>query len=235
MKLLIVELKPNAPFGCLADMPLEGSQFEMDGWRGEDASYFMVIRLLVPLSQRQVAYLSASEHVTNFTVLDIEKPYSLEKAQAAYSAIARPSDKRVLILDLISAERDRQIAKWGRRRNHRHLYWLGILMEEVGEAAKAVIEIKPWYDIQKELVQVAAVAVAWMECVEDGDIVPEVSDDDAMYISYLQAEGSEGYFAKWFHSGRLGFREGLSEWLGGLMDAAQVSVKGWRPVKKDEV
>lgn len=62
----------------------------------------------------------------------------------------------------IMEERSRQDRKWGLQ-NHHDLYWLAILMEEVGEAAKSIIE-KKQQDAEKELVQCAAVLVAWLEC-----------------------------------------------------------------------
>jgi len=64
-------------------------------------------------------------------------------------------------------ERRRQDKKWGEQ-NHHPLYWLGILMEEVGEAAKAAIEhhVGHWGDYQKELIHVAAVAIAAIESAE---------------------------------------------------------------------
>ena len=64
----------------------------------------------------------------------------------------------------IMEERARQDRKWGEQ-NHPNLYWLGILVEEVGESAKAIIEDDS-ENIEKELVQVAAVAVAWLECIK---------------------------------------------------------------------
>ena len=220
MKLLIT-LRPGWLPGCLTDMP--HLPFQFVHWSGDAG----VIRLDGELTDEQMRYLDESPHVAFWRPIVDGPLFDTSEVERA--------DSRSKMFSLISAERDRQIEKWGRRRNHRHLYWLGILMEEVGEAAQAVIENKQWEEIRKELVQVAAVAVAWMECVEDGDIVPEVSDDDAMFISYLNTEGSEGYFAKWFHSGRLGFRTGLSEWVKKLMDNAQVPVEGWRPAKKDDL
>ena len=77
-----------------------------------------------------------------------------------------PSDATWSELLAVSAERIRQDKKWGEQ-NHSDLYWLGILMEEVGEVAKALIENKP-DEAQNELVQVAAVAVSWLECKKRG-------------------------------------------------------------------
>lgn len=73
-------------------------------------------------------------------------------------------------------ERKRQDAKWGEQ-NHDTNVWLGILGEEFGELCQAVNET--WFDngpeerrkggyenIRAEAVQVAAVAVALVECLD---------------------------------------------------------------------
>lgn len=76
------------------------------------------------------------------------------------------SEANEAVLDLIRTERMRQEKRWGEQ-NHSDLYWLGILMEEVGEVARAIIEGYGWEkDRDKELIQVAAVAVAWMEAID---------------------------------------------------------------------
>lgn len=61
-------------------------------------------------------------------------------------------------------ERLRQEKKWGHQ-NHDPSHWLGILGEEFGEVCKAVIE-EDAVQIQKELCQVAAVAVAMVDSIE---------------------------------------------------------------------
>ena len=63
-------------------------------------------------------------------------------------------------MDVVHRERQNQVKKWGNQVRHPDLLWLGILMEEVGELSKELIETK---EILEELVQVAAVAVAWVE------------------------------------------------------------------------
>jgi len=69
------------------------------------------------------------------------------------------------VFDLINAERDRQDAKWGRKdgkwpsTNHTKMT---VLTEEVGEIAKSILDGDAQGMID-ELVQVAAVAVAWLE------------------------------------------------------------------------
>ena len=77
----------------------------------------------------------------------------------------------------IVEERRRQDAKWGEQ-NHDPFCWLTVLMEEVGEAAQAALAMRfddeapgdaPAYGAaayRAELVQVAAVALAMVECLD---------------------------------------------------------------------
>ena len=71
----------------------------------------------------------------------------------------------------ITEERDRQNAKWGIQ-NHTPIEWCAILTEEVGEVNKEALEFhfKRFYKdtgqlerYEKELIQVAAVALAMLE------------------------------------------------------------------------
>lgn len=79
---------------------------------------------------------------------------------------------REQVFALIDAERGRQAAKW--RGPH---FWgvgdcssggvdvvvkMAVLTEECGEVARAVLDAKP-DDLRTELIQVAAVATAWLE------------------------------------------------------------------------
>jgi len=68
------------------------------------------------------------------------------------------------IYNQIKAERSRQDNKWGEQ-NHMPFKWLAILGEEVGESNKAALELK-LTQYRKELIQVAAVAVAAIECMD---------------------------------------------------------------------
>jgi hypothetical protein len=83
------------------------------------------------------------------------------------------------VLAALARERERQTEKWGEQ-NHGDLYWFGILLEEVGELAKALIENPEFIgsravrdmdvlltpEATHELVQVGAVVVAWLEAIE---------------------------------------------------------------------
>lgn len=78
---------------------------------------------------------------------------------------------RLTILNSIVDERVRQDEKWGEQ-NHSHAFWTAILGEEFGEACQEVCRLHdiPDYSdttqLKKELIQVAAVAVAWLEAME---------------------------------------------------------------------
>jgi len=78
------------------------------------------------------------------------------------------------IFDAITAERERQHDQW-----HRPHRWgegdcssalvddtvkAAVLAEECGEVARAVLDENP-DDLRRELVQVAAVAIAWLEAL----------------------------------------------------------------------
>ena len=77
--------------------------------------------------------------------------------------------KRGSIYSEVSAERTRQLLKWGEQ-NHNPGDWCLILGEEVGEVNKAVLEgvriTADYSEYRNELIQVAAVAVAMIECLD---------------------------------------------------------------------
>ena len=62
--------------------------------------------------------------------------------------------------NLIEIEREAQDEKWGEQR-HSDEKWLAILLEELGEAAKAVLE-KNEEGLLEETVQIAAVLQNWV-------------------------------------------------------------------------
>lgn len=78
------------------------------------------------------------------------------------------------LLEEVGVERYRQNARWGIQ-NHDPLAWSAILGEEVGEVLKEVNEIyfrqKDTKEYRKELLQVAAVAVAMIECLDRNEAV----------------------------------------------------------------
>jgi NTP pyrophosphatase (non-canonical NTP hydrolase) len=75
------------------------------------------------------------------------------------------------ILEEIRQERARQKEKWGVQ-SHDLMTWNTILMEEVGEFSQAALHEKfggPTADcIEEELIQIAAIAVAILECKRNG-------------------------------------------------------------------
>lgn len=91
------------------------------------------------------------------------------------------NDRESILAD-VSKERDRQEAKWGEQ-NHEPFVWLAILGEEVGEANQAAVQAffdrdeQKWHQYEKELIQVAAVAVSMLECLARNG-VPQMHDSD---------------------------------------------------------
>ena len=73
----------------------------------------------------------------------------------------------------IRAERVRKDEKWGEQ-DHDPCYWITILIEEVGEAARAVLEGycsgSELGRLTSELVQVAGVAIAFLESLDRREI-----------------------------------------------------------------
>jgi len=75
----------------------------------------------------------------------------------------------------IAAERERQDEKFGIQ-NHPDQVWNSILVEEIGEISRALNEINFSQDhaalelwkanLRSELIQVSAVAVAWIEAID---------------------------------------------------------------------
>lgn len=98
--------------------------------------------------------------------------------------------RRHKIFEAISNERARQDAKfgWPNRGLASVNDWkkLAILMEEVGEVSNALLERAVGDDttqhVRQELLQVAAVCVAWLEWeIEYNDIDYMLADDDAFF------------------------------------------------------
>lgn len=62
--------------------------------------------------------------------------------------------------------------------------WLPVLVEEVGEVARCLNEMRPGHggpegnmkSLRKELVQVAAMTVAWIEAINEATMYPKVED-----------------------------------------------------------
>lgn len=70
------------------------------------------------------------------------------------------------VLAEVRKERRKQDKMWGEQ-NHDDTYWLAILMEEVGEASERTLNDDK-ERLREELVQTAAVVVAWIECIDRG-------------------------------------------------------------------
>ncbi len=83
-------------------------------------------------------------------------------------------DARLKVFFDVNLERYRQDKMWGEQ-NHDPHTWLAVLSEEVGEYSAAVLNevflrnpLPPGHTMRDELVQIAAVAVAAVECLDRG-------------------------------------------------------------------
>jgi hypothetical protein len=80
------------------------------------------------------------------------------------------------ILKDVADERYAQLEKWGVQRHENAGYWLSILGEEFGEVCEAAGPVmglgtrkeSDADDLYTELIQVAAVAIAWAEQLAEG-------------------------------------------------------------------
>ena len=72
------------------------------------------------------------------------------------------------IKDALRQEQGNQKYKWGEQ-HHSEEVWLTILAEEVGEVAKAILDNagKPSKEAFKEIIQVAAVCISWLDTYEE--------------------------------------------------------------------
>lgn len=72
-------------------------------------------------------------------------------------------------LNLVLREREKQNKKWGEQ-NHDSYRWLAILGEEFGELSQAILHDefggKAAGTTREELIQVVAVGLQWLECIE---------------------------------------------------------------------
>ena len=92
-------------------------------------------------------------------------------SEPKYEIMPRATRK---VLNEIAYARSKQDIKWGEQ-NHSLERWLAILGEEYGEACRAVLELKPiketipgaWdLKLREELIQIAAVAAAFLEYLQ---------------------------------------------------------------------
>ena len=94
----------------------------------------------------------------------------------------------------VHKERQRQNAKWGPQ-HHVDPHWFVILSEEMGEVARAVYERDDPGELEKEIVQVAAVAFAWLEDMmgRPGRFA-EMEDELGEQFEFVQTEETKWYF-----------------------------------------
>ena len=77
--------------------------------------------------------------------------------------------------NIVDIEMNKQVKKWGVQNHNPHVFNT-ILVEEVGEVAKAILKTEgegntmSWQDVQEELIQVAAVAMSMIESIERNQV-----------------------------------------------------------------
>lgn len=82
--------------------------------------------------------------------------------QAYREMLLLQSESMLKVFEKIRRERRDQDIVWGADRTLDNMLWNTILIEEVGEVSRAILK-KDRQNLHDELVQVAAVAVAWLE------------------------------------------------------------------------
>ena len=91
------------------------------------------------------------------------------------------------VLREVIAEREKQHAKWGEQ-NHAAFCWLAILHEESGEVAQACLHDvfggKAQGTLRAELIQVAAVAVAFIESLDRAKYAPPVAPTEILALRH---------------------------------------------------
>jgi hypothetical protein len=106
------------------------------------------------------------------------------------------------VLEDVVRERERQQGLWGTQRHHPG-QWLGLLGEEHGEVCREVngknfgeeAAGTAGEHLRAELVQVAAVAVAWVECIdtEHAECVAPEPDEPPLCSRVLVGQGNDTY------------------------------------------
>lgn len=90
--------------------------------------------------------------------------------EALFEDFYKEKSRQDTIFEAIKAERTRQDGKWGKQ-NHPPITWVAILGEEFGEVGREALEHRAgspgaFERYKTELVQLAAVAVAMLECAD---------------------------------------------------------------------
>ena len=89
-----------------------------------------------------------------------------EVSPGVENIIEESSDRFANIASKLIAEQTNQILIWGKKEQEESDgTWMIVLMEEVGEAARSILEGSP-HHLRQELIQVAAVAMSWIDNID---------------------------------------------------------------------
>ena len=86
--------------------------------------------------------MSMSTHPNADLSLDHLEEELVQVAAVCVCWLEALGNSRANVFDLTRAERDKQDDKWGSQRHLPHRTWLAILLEEVGEVARELLESK---------------------------------------------------------------------------------------------
>lgn len=107
-----------------------------------------------------------NEHQECTNCIELRRQAATLKRQLAQLDLSRGSGNTRRVLLGVIIEREKQDKEWGPDRIQTFYEWLPILTEEVGEVARVMNEKESNERLRDELVHVAAVAVAWMEAID---------------------------------------------------------------------
>ena len=122
-------------------------------------------------------FSTVDEHIPLFSSNSDDDPFSDKRTKEIADVIFRTKKKGIrsinnlvdvqkLVLKDVVQERERQASIWGDQRHNSHETWNVIGVEEVGEVARAIYEKDDISHLYEEIIQVAAVYVAWAESIQ---------------------------------------------------------------------
>lgn len=127
------------------------------------------------------------EYLESEHVKDLEHIKKLEERIAELEKVIREASFRVVedkatgdVLEEVACERGRQRAIFGDQTGLDDLIWNCVLVEEVGEVSTALHDPNKEVDsLEEELIQVAGVAVAWVEKIRAKKLLAVSSPESA--------------------------------------------------------
>ena len=137
----------------------DGKRHEREDWEGKGRQWVADCRRRAEEANSELAKVKADLAASRKEAAE----FWLKADQATEALYGKVWSKAVADICIERAEQDR---KWGADRDLPGGQWLAIMTEEVGEVATECISFRHPDRLRAELVQVAAVAVAWIENID---------------------------------------------------------------------